>query len=214
MRRSRVLQRARRRRLDQVANRREGVEEEVRIDLRAQRPQLGFGRPAARISSSRRRWSKRSMVSRTASMRRGGDERGRLEEGAGRPRAGAVRRRGRRRATGSAALGGGHLDLGGESRESAPSRRPRPSIHQTRRALRAVATAARRAIEHAVDGARRPAGTAPSSARSVRVVVRDRGAPCIDEARDGAAATWDRAPPSAPSMPAATPRPAAPRAAR
>ena len=41
------LERARRRRLNQVADRRQRVEEKVRIDLRAQRPQLGFGRELA-----------------------------------------------------------------------------------------------------------------------------------------------------------------------
>ena len=36
------LQRARRRRLDQIANRRQRIEQKVRIDLRAERAQLGF----------------------------------------------------------------------------------------------------------------------------------------------------------------------------
>ena len=42
--RSSVFERARRRRLDQVADGRQRVEQEVRIDLRAQRLQLGLGR--------------------------------------------------------------------------------------------------------------------------------------------------------------------------
>ena len=41
------LQRARRRRLDQVADRRQRIEQEVRIDLGAERAQLGFGRQLA-----------------------------------------------------------------------------------------------------------------------------------------------------------------------
>ena len=41
------LERAGRRRLNQIADRRQRVEEEVRVDLRAQRPQLGLGRELA-----------------------------------------------------------------------------------------------------------------------------------------------------------------------
>ena len=41
------LERPRRRRLNQVADRRQRVEQEVRVDLRAQRAQLGFGRQLA-----------------------------------------------------------------------------------------------------------------------------------------------------------------------